>query len=102
MLRITLCGGKYEINRSDDFSTFVSLRNGEPWRNLIGDNLISALCDEVCELRKTLENKESTGTQQTTNKPSAKCSCCEDDEDINTYRDSDYKYCPYCGVALRQ
>jgi len=37
-----------------------------------------------------------------TNSAMTKCSCCEDDEDINTYRDNDYKFCPYCGAALRQ
>ena len=47
--------------------------------------------DDIKELLNTSTNSAMT-----------KCSCCEDDEDINTYRDNDYKFCPYCGAALRQ
>ena len=59
MLKISLCDGKYEITRSDDFSVFSALRHGKPWRNLVGDNLVLALCDEICELRKSSEPAES-------------------------------------------
>lgn len=55
MLRVELDGGKYTVVQ-DEQGRLTALRNGEPWRDLVGDNLVLALAQEVENLRKLLDN----------------------------------------------
>lgn len=41
--------GKYEISHTNG-TDFVALRNGEPWRNLTGDNLVMSLVERIEQL----------------------------------------------------
>lgn len=58
-LNITLCDGKYTI-KQDDKGRLYSLRYGEPWRDLYGDNLIAALVFEIESLKVKIKNNEKT------------------------------------------
>jgi len=55
MYRLVLNYGKYEIIMSKDMSTFEALRYSEPWRNLVGDNLILALVQRIQDLEEQEE-----------------------------------------------
>lgn len=54
MLRISVADGKYTVVQ-DASGRLSALRYGEPWRNLVGDNLVHALACEVEELRAEVE-----------------------------------------------
>ena len=49
-MNIHLDNGKYTVVREGNGRVFKALRYGEEWRDLIGDNLILALCDRIEEL----------------------------------------------------
>ncbi len=57
---IILCEGKYAILRKDNGS-LEALRYGEPWRDLVGDNLVSALFDRVIELEALADTRVTPG-----------------------------------------
>lgn len=57
MEKIILRAGKYEIYVGDGVS---ALRYGEPWRDLTGDGLFRALCDDHARLRAELEEARRT------------------------------------------
>jgi hypothetical protein len=50
LLRVEVDGGKYAVVQ-DSAGRVFALRNGEPWRECVGDNLILALAQEVDRLR---------------------------------------------------
>lgn len=52
--QIELADGKYKYRRFKQGGQDC-LRNGEPWRNLTGDNLIYFMGCEIQELREKLE-----------------------------------------------
>lgn len=52
---INLYDGKYAFRESDDGRTVECLRNGEWWRNFIGDKAVHALLDYACELQDELD-----------------------------------------------
>lgn len=58
MNKIVLDNGKYIILWNDDMSIFKCLRNGNEWRNLMGDNLIYSLIMKIEELQNEIKNKE--------------------------------------------
>lgn len=51
MTRIELEDGKYVVEH-DDGAGLHALRNGQPWRDLTGDNLVLAMAQEIENLRK--------------------------------------------------
>lgn len=48
--------GKYTYLRNDDGTGQEALRNGEKWRDLVGDNFVMAMADKIQELEA--ENAE--------------------------------------------
>jgi hypothetical protein len=54
-----LADGKYEVGK-DESGTVMALRYGEPWRQCVGDHMVTALYDYACDLedaaRSTAEN----------------------------------------------
>jgi hypothetical protein len=58
MIKLELSDGKYTIlyNGSTPFQ-FEALRNGEPWRDLVGDNLVLALVHRIIDLQEELAKK---------------------------------------------
>ncbi len=55
MLKIELDDGKYTYIRHDD-GRQEALRYGEPWRDLVGDNLIGALASEIESLSEQVKD----------------------------------------------
>lgn len=53
LLSVTVAGGKYTVIQ-DERGHLKALRYGEPWRDLVGDNLVLALAQEVQELREAI------------------------------------------------
>lgn len=53
MTRIELENGKYTIAHENG-ANLRALRNGEPWRDLVGDGLVLAAAQEVETLRTAL------------------------------------------------
>ena len=53
VFRIALDDGKYEVVLPENYQLYA-LRNGEPWRDLTGDNLVYLLASEVHELREKI------------------------------------------------
>ncbi len=51
---ISLLDGKYTI-LINDLGALSALRYGEPWRNLVGDNLVRAMAVEIEELREKVK-----------------------------------------------
>jgi len=49
MSKITLEDGKYTVVY--EAGVLTALRNGEPWRNMVGDKLVGAMFDEIERLR---------------------------------------------------
>ena len=58
MARIDLLDGKYTVINENGI--LKALRYGEPWRDLIGDNLISALVDYIEELEQQVKQNGSS------------------------------------------
>ena len=58
MLKVTVCEGKYTVIQEADGHVYA-LRYGEPWRDVVGDNLILALAQEV----ETLREQSATQTK---------------------------------------
>jgi hypothetical protein len=56
MYKLVLQEGKYEIHLSPDLKVFKSLRYGEEWRDLTGDNLILALVCKIEEQEIEIKN----------------------------------------------
>lgn len=52
---IVLCDGKYKFY-IDELGVLRCLRNGENWRDFIGDNAVLALFRECLELREKYAN----------------------------------------------
>lgn len=57
-LRVLTGDGKYEVVVPADHKAHA-LRHGEPWRELIGDNLILALAYDLDEARETIKTLQS-------------------------------------------
>lgn len=53
-LRVSVNDGKYTVVMDNDCRLYA-LRNGEPWRDCVGDNLIYHLAREVEVLRKEID-----------------------------------------------
>lgn len=55
MKTVKLDGGKYTIvyGKTDSYP-IKCLRNGEEWRDLLGDNLIFWLCERIEELEEEI------------------------------------------------
>lgn len=49
VLQVIVEGGKYEVRQYSD-GKVLALRNGAPWRDLTGDKLVLALCQEIDSL----------------------------------------------------
>lgn len=61
-MKIELDNGKYTILLEEDSKKpykFEALRHGEPWRNLVGDNLIYFLCQRIIEQENTISNQQT-------------------------------------------
>lgn len=56
MNKIELDGGKYTLIEKPT-GTWEALRYGEPWRDLVGDNLIHFLICKVQELEEKLKER---------------------------------------------
>lgn len=56
--RIDLEDGKYSVVH-DNGRDLRALRNGEPWRDLVGDKLIFAMTCEIEQLRARLDEVHS-------------------------------------------
>lgn len=52
MKELVLSEGKYKIVFADEGFPTKALRYDEEWRDLIGDNLIGALCSKIEELEE--------------------------------------------------
>ncbi|MNE05064.1 hypothetical protein D3C81_365300 [compost metagenome] len=52
--KLELEGGKYTVLHENGCN-FRALRNGEPWRSLVGDGLVLAMCYRIEELQEQLE-----------------------------------------------
>jgi hypothetical protein len=59
LLDIDLDNGKYTVRQNE--KRLYALRYGEPWRDLLGDNLILYLAYEVESLRNQLGLDTKTG-----------------------------------------
>ena len=55
---IELEDGKYEWVLYDNYESHV-YRNGETWRDVVGDNFILAAMQEIGDLRKEVKELES-------------------------------------------
>lgn len=55
LLCVTVCDGKYTVIQ-DSSGYLRALRNGEEWRDCVGDGLILALAQEISDLREMYEN----------------------------------------------
>lgn len=53
MLRVDIDNGKYTVVQNER-GALSALRYGEPWRDLVGDNLIGAMAYEIDDLREQL------------------------------------------------
>jgi len=53
---ITLAEGKYEIHGTEDGLELHALRHGEPWRDMVGDNLVYFLVQEVLKYNALVES----------------------------------------------
>lgn len=53
---ISLLDGKYTV-LINDLGALSALRYGEPWRNLVGDNLVRAMVVEIEELREKVRDR---------------------------------------------
>ena len=69
MYRLKLDNNKYEIIEDLEHGIFKCLRNGEEWRDLVGDNLILSLVDKIQEL----ENENSVLKDKIRKKQSFTC-----------------------------
>ncbi|MFA5132600.1 MAG: hypothetical protein WC444_04760 [Candidatus Paceibacterota bacterium] len=56
--KIDLCDGKYTIIIPDNWGKekFECLRYGESWRDLTGDKMVAALCEEIIELQESIKS----------------------------------------------
>lgn len=59
MLRVDVGGGKYTVIQ-DAVGRLFALRYGEPWRDLVGDNLVHAMACEIVTLREKLIELETS------------------------------------------
>lgn len=50
LLNVSVANGKYTVIM-DSGAHLKALRNGEPWRDIVGDKLVLALAQEIQELR---------------------------------------------------
>jgi len=66
MIRVSICDGKYTIVQDATGRTSV-LRNGEPWRDAVGDGVILGAAYEIEKLRKRVGELE---------KEARGCWCC--------------------------
>ena len=57
MESIDLENGKYTV--INDNGKMSALRYGEPWRDLVGDNLIYFMMIEIVSLREKIKDQES-------------------------------------------
>jgi len=57
MIRVSICDGKYTIVQDATGRTSV-LRNGEAWRDAVGDGVILGAAYEIEELRERVEELE--------------------------------------------
>jgi len=57
---IVLCGGKYKFY-IDELNVLRCLRNGENWRDFIGDNAVLALFRECLDYQKGVEWERKHG-----------------------------------------
>lgn len=53
--RLDICDGKYTLIIDMDTGRAECLRNGEKWRDLVGDKMVLALFDELVEARYRAE-----------------------------------------------
>ncbi len=84
MIRITICDGKYTVLVPEESEwgkeNFECLRHGEPWRDLCGDNMVLALCQEIghlqdaCRSMLELEERRMYEHSDDLDKPT-KCPC---------------------------
>jgi hypothetical protein len=70
MSQITLEDGKYTVVY--EAGVLTALRNGEPWRDMVGDKLVGAMFDEIERLRAVVDEVHSW----------AVCACIASPEDM--------------------
>jgi hypothetical protein len=59
-IRLELEGGKYTIVQEDKPHQFYALRHGEKWRDLTGDGLVLALCQQLSDTQELAQKLQDS------------------------------------------